>query len=155
MQAKIESIRLSHIQTRSSYKEETINDLANSIKEYGILEPLIVREVNNGFELIAGCRRLRAAQKVGLTSVPIEVKKLSDDDVLFVQLIENIQREEISDYDVGKIFSELSKKLTQQQIAEKVGFSIRHIQRFIEHYKFCESSLRPIGHNVVTRGRLP
>lgn len=113
-------------QPRQNFSKAELDDLASSIKEHGILQPLIVTEKpDGGYELIAGERRWRAAQAVGLATVPAIIKKLADRQKLEVALIENIQRENLTPIEEAFAYQRLMEdfSLTQQEVAEKVGKS--------------------------------
>lgn len=112
-------------QPRKDFDPESLRELADSIKEQGIVQPLIVRKQGDGFELIAGERRWRAAQIVGLTEVPVIVRQADDLAVLELALIENLQRENLNPIEEALGYSELIEKfqLTQEEAATKVGRS--------------------------------
>jgi ParB family chromosome partitioning protein len=112
-------------QPRKDFSEESLKDLASSIKEQGIVQPLIVRKSGEGFELIAGERRWRAAQMLGLAEVPIIVREADDRAVLELALIENLQRENLNPIEEALGYSQLIEqfKLTQEEAAAKVGKS--------------------------------
>lgn len=113
-------------QPRKNFTGPELEDLANSIKEHGILQPLIVTErIDGGYELIAGERRWRAAQLAGLANVPAVIKKLADRQKLEIALIENIQRENLTPIEEAFAYQRLMEEfsLTQEQVAAKVGKS--------------------------------
>src|ERR1051326_1806484 len=112
-------------QPRKDFPVETLRELADSIKEQGIVQPLIVRERNGRFELIAGERRWRAAQLLGLAEVPIIVREADDAAVLELALIENLQRENLNPIEEAQGYSQLIDQfqLTQEDVAAKVGKS--------------------------------
>jgi len=121
----LEQIIPSPWQPRSEFRDEHLQELADSIKEKGIMQPLIVRRVGEKLELIAGERRWRAAQRAGLKDAPIIVRTASDQDVLELALIENLQREDLNPIEEARAFSRLAKDflLKQEDIAQKVGKS--------------------------------
>ncbi len=112
-------------QPRTEFRDEHIQELADSIAQKGIMQPLIVRKVGEKLELIAGERRWRAAQRVGLKDAPIIIRTASDQDVLELALIENIQREDLNPIEEARAFLRLAKdfNLKQEDIAQKVGKS--------------------------------
>lgn len=113
-------------QPRRQFKDSELKELAESIKEHGILQPLLVAEqANGGYEIIAGERRWRASQLAGLTSVPVIVKELAPEQQLEVSLIENIQRENLNPIEEAFAYKRLIEEfgLTQAAVAEKVGKS--------------------------------
>jgi len=113
-------------QPRKHFKPEELDQLASSIKEHGVLQPLLVVEkTDGGYELVAGERRWRASQLAGLTIVPVLVKQWADQEKLEVSLIENIQRENLNPLEEAFAYKRLIEEfnLTQQQVAERVGKS--------------------------------
>lgn len=113
-------------QPRRQFKDSELKELAESIKEHGVLQPLLVAEqANGGYEIIAGERRWRASQMAGLTSVPVIVKELAPEQQLEVSLIENIQRENLNPVEEAFAYKRLIEEfgLTQAAVAEKVGKS--------------------------------
>lgn len=113
-------------QPRTQFKPEALQELADSIKEHGVIQPVVVTETDNGYELVVGERRFRASQLAGLTKIPAIVKKtLHDQTKLEVALIENIQRQELNAIEEARGYDRLIKSfnLTQDQVAKKVGKS--------------------------------
>jgi ParB family chromosome partitioning protein len=125
---RVERVRIfliqpSTLQPRKDFPAESLRELADSIKAQGILQPLIVRARGEGYELIAGERRWRAAQTLGLTEVPAIVRDADDRTVLEMMLIENLQRENLNPIEEAQGYQQLLTQfqLTQEQAAEKVG----------------------------------
>ncbi|HTI71026.1 MAG TPA: ParB/RepB/Spo0J family partition protein [Candidatus Limnocylindria bacterium] len=118
-------IRPSPLQPRKDFTEEALRELADSIREQGIVQPLIVRPVGDHFELIAGERRWRASQLAGLAELPIIERQASDREVLELALIENLQRENLNPIEEANGYAQLQQAftLTQEQIAQRVGRS--------------------------------
>lgn len=112
-------------QPRRDFDEEAINSLSASIKEYGILQPIVVRMVNDRYQIVAGERRWRAAMQAGLATVPVVIKELDDMQVAELAVIENLQREDLNPIEEAQAFKRLAAVfgLSQEQIAEKVGRS--------------------------------
>ena len=119
----IEEIKPNPFQPRKAFIDEHIQELAGSIREKGILQPLIVRRKGSGYELIAGERRWRAAQKAGIKEVPIIIKDVSESELLELSLIENIQRENLNPVEEAEAFKKLMDQfhLTQEEISKQVG----------------------------------
>ncbi len=115
----------SPLQPRMHFTETAIDELVESIKQHGIIQPLIVRRRGAHFELIAGERRWRAAMRLGLAEAPIIVREASDQDVLELALIENLQREDLNAIEEARAFARLAREfgLRQEDIAQKVGKS--------------------------------
>jgi ParB family chromosome partitioning protein len=120
-------------QPRSTFDDEPLEALAVSIREVGILQPIVVRKSANGFELIAGERRLRAAKLAGLATIPAVVRESDDADSLREALIENIHREDLNPVELAEAFRELLEELglKQETLAERLGVSRSHIANTI------------------------
>ncbi|MDD3295574.1 MAG: ParB/RepB/Spo0J family partition protein [Geobacteraceae bacterium] len=119
----IEDIRPNRDQPRKRFSAEKMEELAASIREKGIIQPLVVRKMSEHYELVAGERRWRAAQKAGLLSVPVVIQDISDDTALEMALIENIQREDLNAIEQAEAFHSLIEKfhLSQEEMARRVG----------------------------------
>ncbi len=113
------------LQPRTVFRDDNLQELVDSIKEHGIIQPLICRKNGEKFELIAGERRWRAAQRAGLADAPVILRVASDQDVLELALIENLQREDLNPIEEAQAFARLARefKLRQDDIAQKVGKS--------------------------------
>jgi len=118
-------VRPSALQPRKEFSDEALRELADSIREQGVVQPLIVRERNGFFELIAGERRWRAAQLIQLPEIPVIVREADDRSVLELALIENLQRENLNAIEEAQGYAQLAEQfqLTQEEIALKVGKS--------------------------------
>lgn len=110
-------------QPRKRFTENNLEELAQSIKVNGVVQPIVVRKKGGNYEIVAGERRWRASQRAGLQKIPVIVKDVSDDKLLELALIENIQRQELNPIEEAKAYKNLSEKvgLTQEVIAERVG----------------------------------
>jgi ParB family chromosome partitioning protein len=138
-------------QPRKSFEPEALKELADSIREQGIVQPLVVREVNGHLELIAGERRWRAAQLAGLAEVPVIVRQADDRAVLELALIENLQRENLNPIEEALGYAQLIEQfsLTQEQVATKVGKSRAAVANSLRLLK-----LPPPVQNWVREGSL-
>ena len=112
-------------QPRKDFDDESLQELANSMREHGVLQPILVRPIDNGYQIVAGERRWRAARLAGLTSVPVNIRDLSDFDAMSVALVENLQREDLNPIEEAEGYRKLSDATgwTQEQIAKRVGRS--------------------------------
>jgi len=112
-------------QPRNNFNDAELNELVQSVREYGIIQPLVVTKTTEGYELIAGERRLRAARLVGLKEVPIIVREADDQEKLEIALIENIQREDLNAVELALGYKKLAEEfnLNQDQLAKKLGKS--------------------------------
>jgi ParB family chromosome partitioning protein len=120
-------------QPRTTFGDETLDALALSIQEVGVLQPIVVRRAGSGFELIAGERRLRAAKKAGLATIPAVIRESDDAESLREALIENIHREDLNPIELAEAFRELLEELglKQETLAERLGVSRSHIANTI------------------------
>ncbi len=119
----IEAIAFSPHQPRQSFDEERLAELAASIKQHGIIQPIVVRPVGNAYELVAGERRLRAARIAGLKKVPVTVREVSDEETAILALVENLQREDLNVIEEARGYRRLLSeyKVTQTQVGQLVG----------------------------------
>lgn len=119
----LSTIRPNPLQPRQAFDQAAIEELAESIRQKGILQPLLVRRATGGYELIAGERRFRAAQRLGMEQVPVIIRDCADGEMLEVALIENIQRENLNPLEEARAYRRLSDEfnLTQDEIAKRVG----------------------------------
>jgi len=149
--APLSRIRPCPLQPRKDFPEETLRELADSIKEQGIVQPLIVRERGDHLELIAGERRWRAAQLLGLAEVPIIIRQADDRAVLELSLIENLQRENLNPIEEAHGYAQLVGlfNLTQEEVAAKVGKSRAVVANALRLLK-----LAPVIQNYIRDGRL-
>ncbi len=120
-------------QPRKTFNEDTITELADSIRQHGLLSPIIIRPRGRKYEIIAGERRYKAAEQAGLKEVPAIIKKASDKESKVISLIENIQREDLNDIDRASALSELkaSLKLSWDDIAQKLSLTKRRIMDLV------------------------
>jgi ParB family transcriptional regulator, chromosome partitioning protein len=122
-QVDIDLIEPSPFQPRTRFREEALDELARSIQASGIIQPLVVRPIGSRYQLIAGERRWRAAQRASLAKVPVIVRQVSDDLALEMTLVENIQREDLNAIEAARAFERLmdEARLTQEAVAERTG----------------------------------
>jgi ParB family chromosome partitioning protein len=122
IELSLDEIRPNPIQPRKKMNQEKLVDLAESIKQHGVLSPIIVRKTNNKYEIIAGERRFQACVKAGVDRIPVIVKEVSDDESFKISLIENLQREDLNPMEEAEAYSTLKEqfRLTHQEIAEAV-----------------------------------
>jgi ParB family transcriptional regulator, chromosome partitioning protein len=120
-------------QPRSRFDDDTLKELAASIREVGILQPIVVRKTSQGYEVVTGERRLRAAKLAGLATVPVVLRDSDDADLLREALIENIHREDLNPIELGEAFRQLLDELglKQEELADRVGVSRSHIANTI------------------------
>lgn len=138
MDISVDSIEANPFQPRTTFDEQSLDELASSIKKLGIVQPLTVRDAGNGkYQLIAGERRLRAARLAGLTRVPAYVRTADDQAMLELALVENIQREDLDAVEVAISFQRLIEecRLTQEQLSDRVGKQRSTISNYLRLLK--------------------
>ncbi len=147
----IDLIDPSPLQPRSVFDESKLEELAKSIKANGVVQPLLLRRKGDRFELIAGERRWRAAQLAGLTRIPVVLKEVSDDQVLEIALIENIQREDLNPIEEARAYKKLIETLglTQETVAERVGRDRSYVTNYLRLLRLPEDL-----QDLVQSGRL-
>ncbi|TLS48876.1 ParB/RepB/Spo0J family partition protein [Paenibacillus antri] len=133
LEISVSQLRPNPYQPRKHFDDDSIADLAGSIKEHGVIQPIIVRAVVKGYEIIAGERRWRATQQAGLATIPAVVRNFSDQQVMEIALIENLQREDLNAMEVALAYQNLidTFSLTQEELSAKVGKSRSHIANFL------------------------
>ena len=154
MNIDINKIKQNPDQPRKSFDEETINELAASIKEYGILQPLILKREGEEYIIVAGERRYRAAIKAGLSSVPALVKNINDQKSGEISLIENLQREDLNAIEAARAMKELMEKydLTQDELAAKLGKARSSIANTIRLLLLDEKVQTMVMENKLSAG---
>jgi ParB family chromosome partitioning protein len=147
-------IRPNPFQPRIRFAPEELDELSRSILEQGILQPLMVRKAETGYELIAGERRLRAARMAGLDMVPVVVKNVSDGQLLEISIIENIQREDLNALEEAEAYHRLIEEfhLTQEEVAVRVGKSRSAVANFIRLRQLPEPIKASILDGVLSMG---
>lgn len=151
---KIKDIQPNPYQPRLHFDEEKLLELAQSIKENGVIQPIIVRRSPLiGFELLAGERRLRASQLAGLTEIPAVIKQLSDDDLLYQAIIENLQRSDLNPIEEAHSYEKLIEKgLTHDEIAQIMGKSRPYITNLLRLLHLSESTRQAVETGKITQG---
>ena len=129
----VKSIKANPYQPRKLFDENAIIELSNSIKEHGILQPIILRKTGMTYEIVVGERRFRAAKMAGLMEVPAVVRNLTDEETMEFAILENLQREDLTPIEEGEAYQNLMEnlKLTQEQLAFRLGKSRSHIANHI------------------------
>lgn len=153
--AAIEEVHPNRAQPRSKFDEGKLEELAQSIRELGVLEPILVRKrAAGGFEIIAGERRWRAAQKAGLREVPIVVRELSTTIAFEAAIVENLQREDLNPIETAKAFQRLldDHKHTQDSIAQKIGKDRSTVANALRLLKLPTSVLEAIENGDLSEG---
>ncbi len=141
-------------QPRTIFSEDELSDLSKSIVEQGVIQPLIVRKSDAGYELIAGERRLRASKMAGLDKVPVVIKDISDTEMLEMAIVENIQRENFSAMEEADAYNRLMDEfsLTQDQVANRVGKSRSAVANFLRLRQLPPHIKNSINENLISMG---
>ena len=153
-EVKVADIRPCSFQPRTNFDSEALQSLCDSIKEKGVLQPLLVRSKNGKYELIAGERRWRAAQMAGLERVPVIIKELSDQETLEIALIENLQRENLSAIEEAEGLNRLMHEYeyTQDVLGKVIGKSRSYIANSLRLLTLPEEVRRMIAENKLSAG---
>ncbi|MBT8763474.1 ParB/RepB/Spo0J family partition protein [Desulfohalobiaceae bacterium Ax17] len=152
---KIDQIKPNKNQPRTTFSEKSLNELAQSINEQGLLQPILVRKLDGeNYEIVAGERRWRACQLAKLERVPVIIKNLSNEEVLVIALIENIQREDLNPIDQALALKKLKDDLniSQEEIAKKVGKSRAQIANLLRLLQLPEDVQHLLKENKLSAG---
>ncbi len=154
VECDIDLIGPNRYQPRTHFAADELEELCESIKSQGIIQPLLVRKDTNGYELVAGERRLRAAKMAGLDKVPVMVKSLTDAQMLEMSIVENIQREDFNPIEEADAYHRLMTEfdLTQDQAAERVGKSRSAVANFLRLRQLPDEIKASITASTVSMG---
>lgn len=146
-------LTVSVYQPRKRLDPEGVAELARSVAQRGVLQPLLVRPSGGGYEIVAGERRFRAAQQAGLTTVPVVVKKLDDRETLEIALIENVQREDLSAVEEARAFRQLLEfGLSQEEVADAVGKSRSAVANTLRLLQLADDALQVLDEGRISAG---
>jgi ParB family chromosome partitioning protein len=150
----IDLLRPNRAQPRTTIDDGSIEDLARSIKSNGVIQPIVVRRADKGYEIVAGERRWRASQRAGLLKVPVVVRDVPDDRLLAVALIENVQREDLNPIEEAQAYRRLADdyQLTQDQIADAVGKDRSSVANFMRLLKLPREVRENVGAGALSMG---
>lgn len=150
----LSNLRANPYQPRKQFDEENIAELAASIKEHGVIQPIIVRSVIKGYEIIAGERRWRASQLAKKDTIPAVVRSFTDQQVMEIALIENLQREDLNAIEIATAYQNLMDQfsLTQEELSLKVGKSRSHIANFLRLLQLPEPIKEYVSRGTLSMG---
>lgn len=150
----IKEIRPNPYQPRKEFDNSALQELADSIKENGIIQPVIVRKAINGYELVAGERRLRASKLAGLKDIPAIVREFDDKQMMEISLLENIQRKDLTAIEEAEAYEQLIKKLnyTQDQLAKRIGKSRANVTNLLRLLKLPQEVRKMINDGKLSYG---
>lgn len=150
----ISKITTNQYQPRTTFDEQKLLELASSIKEHGIIQPLVVRESQKGFELIAGERRLRAAKMAGLKKVPVSITKATNTKSLEIAILENVQREDLDSIEVAKGYQRLKEEFgyTQEALSRSLGKPRSSVANSLRLLTLSEKIQKEISLGKISEG---
>ncbi|MEJ7222139.1 ParB/RepB/Spo0J family partition protein [Staphylococcus epidermidis] len=148
----LELIRPNPYQPRKTFEEERLNDLASSIQQHGILQPIVLRQTVQGYYIVVGERRFRASQLAGLTEVPAIIKELSDEDMMELAIIENLQREDLNAIEEAESYKKMMTDLniTQQEVARRLGKSRPYIANMLRLLQLPKNVAQMVQQGVLS-----
>jgi len=148
----LELIRHNPYQPRKTFEEERLNDLASSIQQHGILQPIILRQTVQGYYIVVGERRFRASKLAGLTEVPAIIKELSDEDMMELAIIENLQREDLNAIEEAESYKKMMTDLniTQQEVARRLGKSRPYIANMLRLLQLPKNVAQMVQHGALS-----
>ena len=154
VEINLSELRANPYQPRKNFDEEALNELASSIKEHGVFQPIIVKKSIKGYEIIAGERRFRASKLAGIQTIPAIVKDFSDEEMMQIALLENLQRENLTSIEEVKAYKSIieSMNITQDELAKKVGKSRSHITNILGLLKLPASVQDMVLYNKLSMG---
>lgn len=150
----IEELKPNPFQPRTSFKDNKLEELVRSVKEKGILQPLIVRKDSDGYQIVAGERRWRAAQKAGIKEIPVVVRDFTDSECLEVALIENLQREDLNPVEEAKGYQKLlhNFNMTQEELSRRVGKDRATVANSVRLLKLPHKILEALEARLISVG---
>lgn len=151
---RLKSIKANPYQPRKEFHDESLAELSESIKEHGVLQPIIVRSVGTQYEIVVGERRFRASQLAGKKEIPAVVRDLTDEQSMEMAILENLQREDLSPIEVAEAYQNLMESLglTQEQLAFRLGKSRPHIANHIRLLTLPKKVLNDISQGLLSMG---
>lgn len=147
-------LRANPYQPRKTFDDDAIKELAESIREHGVIQPIVVRTALRGFEIIAGERRFRASQLLGNPTIPAVVRSYTDQQVMEIALIENVQREDLNAIEIAVAYQAIMDQfnLTQEELSLKVGKSRSHIANFLRLLSLPEEIKDYVSRGTLSMG---
>lgn len=151
---KISEIRPNPYQPRKDFDNDGLKELADSIKEHGVFNPILVRKSLKGYELVAGERRLRASKLAGLKEIPVIIKEIDDKGMMEISILENIQRKDLTPIEEANAYEQLIKKLnyTQEDLAKRIGKSRTYVTNMLRLLKLPHEIRELVGKEKLSYG---
>ena len=142
-------------QPRRAFNQEKLEELVTSIREHGVLQPIVVRaRASGGYEIVAGERRFRAVQIIGISTIPALVRDISDQEAMEIALIENLQRDDLNPVEIAEAYKRFMSlfSLTQEQLADRVGQSRSHVANILRLLALPQDVLDDVSRGTITMG---
>ena len=154
VELKLDELRVNPYQPRKKFDDDALNELALSIKEHGVFQPIIVKKSIKGYEIIAGERRCRASRIAGKETIPAIIRNFTDEQMMEIALLENLQRENLSAIEEAVAYKSMLEKLnlTQDELAKKVGKSRSHITNILGLLRLPNEVQQMVIQNEITMG---
>lgn len=154
VELNLSELRPNPYQPRKKFDDEALNELALSIKEHGVFQPIIVKKTIKGYDIVAGERRFRASKKAGLTTIPAIIKEFTDDEMMQISLLENLQREDLTAIEEAKAYKTIidASGITQEQLSIRVGKSRSHITNMLGLLKLPGAVQDLVLYNKLSMG---
>ena len=154
VELNLSDLRPNPYQPRKIFDDEALNELAASIKEHGVFQPIIVKKTVKGYDIVAGERRFRASKKAGLTTIPAIIKDFTDEEMMNISLLENLQREDLTAIEEANAYKAIidASGITQDELANRVGKSRSHITNMLGLLKLPKSVQDMILYNKISMG---
>ena len=148
----IDELRVNPYQPRKIFDEDALKELASSIKEHGVFQPIIVKKSIKGYEIVAGERRFRASKLAGLDKIPAIIRDFTDEEMMEIALLENLQRENLNAIEEAEAYKALIEKLnlTQEELSKRVGKSRSHITNILGLLRLPESVQEMVNTNKLS-----
>lgn len=150
----LDELRPNPYQPRKNFDAKALEDLISSIKEHGVVQPLVVRKSIRGYEIVAGERRFRAAKEAGLEQVPVVVRDFSDEQMMEIALIENLQREDLNPIEIAQAYQKLMQhfSITQEELSVRVGKSRPHVTNYLRLLQLPQKIQEDVSRGTLTMG---
>lgn len=154
-QIPIDQCRPNPYQPRKTFHADSIEELKDSILEYGIIQPLVARKSIKGYEIVVGERRYRAAKEAGLETIPVIVKELTDERMMEIALLENLQREDLTPIEEAQAYKNLITELniTQEELSKRLGKSRSHIANMVRLLSLPDSVIAYVNNGELSMGQ--
>ena len=154
IKVKLEELRANPYQPRKVFDENALKELSDSIKEHGVFQPIIVKKNIKGYEIIAGERRVKASKMAGLEEIPAIVREFTDEEMMEIALLENLQRENLNSIEEATAYKKLQENLslTQEELAKRLGKSRSHITNMLGLLTLPEEIQTELSNKTITMG---